>query len=570
MKKSLLFLFWITISLRLLVIVFIKTDPLFYLSPRNFNGRGLMTMPVLLDFLIPVLVIILLWKNQRKFSFHAGNIRMVLPGLLVWVVPAITGFVLSHYIQQTYVAFSFGLINFSRYLLFLLTFYAINLFADNLEISGKFHRRMVLFIFIFFIAFAQDVFGKSNTMFLFMALLSSVGAVTALIAIAMRRFYKKYPVETFAVVSFMGIFIIFFIYNVRSTSFFTILLPSAAMYLIAFLLYCNCKRSFKIALMLTPVIVALFLNYGLQFMLSPEQANEIIGTGSSGKMYEEQVGSVKVEYRNRKVRSIAIKLAKVIDAANKVSEQTFGVSPQVDELVISGFGYGGFHAEFPHRIVGKIISEKYIKSCADSALLNNPDLTPNFPDPVNAVLHEYCHLFGGVPYFQWMPGAEEEGWATFGATRMSLLLYSHYGKNLWSPAYNYAAQADKITQLNLSGKAVAWSHPNEFGGFKLWYRLYKDVGLRTLFRKRWTVTRRNLRGSLLLESHPDKARKVALTFGLKRFRLYGQAKAFRFGERYSLSDYSPLSKLAGVNEAMINNLFAMLKGRTISPAVIVP
>ncbi len=46
MKKKVLILFLLVIIARVVILLFVKTDVLFFLSPRNFNGRGLLAVPV--------------------------------------------------------------------------------------------------------------------------------------------------------------------------------------------------------------------------------------------------------------------------------------------------------------------------------------------------------------------------------------------------------------------------------------------------------------------------------------------------------------------------------------------
>lgn len=117
---------------------------------------------------------------------------------------------------------------------------------------------------------------------------------------------------------------------------------------------------------------------------------------------------------------------------------------------------------------------------------------------------------------------------------------------------------------------MVWSHPNEFGGFKLWYAFDKDLGTRNLYRKRWENTYRNLLGSVLLESNPKKAKKLAEAYGKKKFVQYGTFKPVVFGDIYSLDDYMTLSKLAGVKEETVKNLYTIMKNREIDPSVPVP
>ena len=168
---------------------------------------------------------------------------------------------------------------------------------------------------------------------------------------------------------------------------------------------------------------------------------------------------------------MAMCIAHVLEAANEVSRETFGVSPDIKHLTIWGIAPGGFYAEFPNSIVGNFPSEHFLQLGLNKAYLNAPERSASDADPVNMILHEYAHLYGIVPYEPWFMGSEEEGWATYAATRLSLRLYEKYGAGLWNPPYDYAQRARAITTSNLQGHPVVWSHPYEFGGFKMWHAL---------------------------------------------------------------------------------------------------
>jgi hypothetical protein len=175
-----------------------------------------------------------------------------------------------------------------------------------------------------------------------------------------------------------------------------------------------------------------------------------------------------------------------------------------------------------------------------------------------------------VPYFRWLPGAEEEGWATYSAIVLSQLLHEKYGDSLWSPAYDYARQAEKITRRNLAGRAVVWSHPNEFGGFRLWYALARETGVKELYRKRWEATRRDLNVALMLYSNPDAARKMIRVFGRECFEKYAEGIPEKFGKLYSQEEYLEMARLTGMDTVRIGQMCRMAKERPVDPRIIVP
>ncbi len=571
MRKKILMVLFSIIILRIINILFINYDPLFYLSPRNFNGRGMLVIPSLIDFLIPLLVILALRDRGKKLELDF--LKMPKPLLLSFIIiltPVITGIFLSNYIQKTFISFEFSIPLVLRFILLIISFLAINIFADSLNIKNRFLRMVILFLAIASIAYLQDSFGASTSTYVLLTLVNSIGLSTIFLAVGLRKSYRKMPVETLIAVSIVSVFIVFFIFNGLSVSFFTIFLPTIATFIVTLCIYKQWKIKTKIIVGLTPFVLALFLNYVFPGLLPPEAKNEIIEKKNEQSFFTDKYNDITVKYRYKYLREISLNLARVIDFANKISKKELGVSPHVRELVITGIGPGGFHAEFPDKIIGRIISKKYIKNCMDQNFLNNDKLSPHFPDPVNAVLHEYSHLFGVIPYHKWLPGPEEEGWATFSATILAKLLYNN-NKELWKPSYDFYAQAEKITKLNISGKAVVWSHPHEFGGFNLWYHLSKIKGLKTLYQLRWENSFRNLFTlSLYYISNPGFAKKVVNVFGKEYFLKYGKYKPQVFGNIYSKEDFLYLAETTGIDKKRILRMYEFMKNRKIDPSVPIP
>ena len=571
MKKKVLIVLIVIILLRIVNIVLLNNDPLFYLSPRNFNGRGILVTPGWIDFLIPLLIIFVFRGRAKKLTFDFKQLlKPLLISCLIILSPLITGLLLNNYIQKSFIGLEFNTSVILKYLLFLLSFTAINVFAHHVTFQKRIIKRLVLVLGITAIAYAQDFFGSGNAMYVLLALLNSVGLTVVLFSAGLRKYYKAFAPETILATAIVGTVPVFFVYNGLSVSFFTIFLPFISMVTVALCLYKNWQPRTKWIVGSLPFILAVFLNYALPALLPPEVANEIVERKNEESFLVEKYNDITVKYKDKALKDIALKFARVIDLANAMSNKELGVSPQVKELVITGMGPGGFHAEYPNRIVGQIISTKYIQNCNDSSFLNNPQLSANFPDPVNAILHEYSHLFGTIPYHKWYPGAEEEGWATYSATRLSKLLYKQ-NQDLWQPAYDFDAQAEKITQLNLAGKAVAWSHPNEFGGFNLWYRLGEQLGLSALYTKRWEISKHDLKnGSLYYISNPEFAANAVKAFGRENFLKYGKFAPKRFGDIYPKETYLYLAKTTGIDSAKIAGMYDFMKDKTINPSVPLP
>ena len=140
---------------------------------------------------------------------------------------------------------------------------------------------------------------------------------------------------------------------------------------------------------------------------------------------------------------------------------------------------------------------------------------------------------------------------------------------MWTPAYNYAARAEAITQANLAGHPVYWSHDNEYGGFRLWYLLSQRDGEAELYRKRWELTRRD--GSWWFQiNSPEAARRVATSFGWADFVSFGSDKAVRFDREYAWQDLQPIGELAGWNMDKIKAVYARRAASLVDPAVHMP
>jgi hypothetical protein len=571
MKRKVIIILIAVIVLRLVNNIFLNNDPVFYLSPRNFNGRGLISMPSLIDFIIPLIAIFFLFPKYNRFKFNPDKLsRPFIYAFILILTPIITGSLLYNYIQKSSIGFDFDIVLVFRYLLFIITFVAINVFADSLQTNSKKYRFIVLFIFLIFIGYTQDMFASGNKMYVFLGLINSVGVSTVFFSVGMRKNYKNYPIETIISISIIGIVMIFFKFNVLSVSYFTIFLPFLSFFLIAIALHKNWKLKTKLIVVSIPFIITLFLNWALPKLVSPSLANELIERKREDKFFEEKIGDVVVKYKNKNFKNISLQLAKVIDEANKICNSEFGISPNVKQLVLKGIAPGGFHAEFPDKIVGNITSEIYLNNCIDSSFLNDPLLSPDFPDPVNAILHEYSHLFGVITYHKWWPGAEEEGWATYSATRIAKLLYDKTGPALWQPAYDYSSQADKITKQNLSGKAVTWSHPNEYGGFNLWYHLGKKSGLKKMYNLRWQNSRHDIQGSLFIISNPKDAKKIISVFGAENFKKYNHLPIKIFQDIYSRDDYLYMANTMGIDTDRITKIYNFMKMMPVDPSVPIP
>ena len=569
-RKKLLSVLFAIIIVRIAILIIWKQDPVFYLSPRNFNGRGLLTQPFLIDFLLVLIpILVYFFRNITIFQRPSLEWKILLKAVFIIVAPFITGLLLWQYVQDWYFRWQLNSVVISRYVLYLFTFLAIQWMWDDLKITSRWVKGVILILILGTLAITQDIFTGADAMITLVGLFSSVGITTAILSIGLRRDFVTNPAGTFWAVALVGLPIHFFIFSARSDSYFTVFLPALGFWLAAVAVRKE-KRAWVRTIQYGMVpFLALLLSVLPPLLLPPQTVHPMMERKVQQSLEEVQVGSITVRYGDKRVKKMAMQLARVIEAANTVSKQYFGISPEVTELVIYGFAPGGFHGEFPHRIVGNFISEQYVRNCEDSLFLNS-QLSPHFPDPVNGILHEYSHLFGMVPYWNWIMGPEEEGWATYAATVLSKLIAEQFGEKIWRPAYPFAEQAEKITRLNLSGKAVIWSHPYEFGGFQLWYKFARDIGEREVFRNRWKLTRRDLPGITFIESIPEAALNLAKGFGIEKFRRYGDFPPVKYEEIYSSDDLLVLAKTAGIPEERMLRYYSLMSRKTLYPAVRLP
>lgn len=565
--------FWLLVLLvvaaRLLSFFFLKADPSYLLVPRSFVGGGFQTMPALLDLAIPATVVYCLWPGRRFGAWTIQSARLAAWDAVSFLLfPLIAGLSLFAYLAPWQIFPYVAPITLLRWLEFIVSFVAWNMLLDELAEKKLWQKIAVIPVLALSLGVMQDAFPHNQDPF---RILLSVGMTLTWTVLALRRRYTQSPLAAMAAAAFVGGISCMMVVMAPANSMIPVLfLPIA---FLAGSLALRSRRWWPRWVALAGVAaIGLFLSLGLPRFLPPEEREGLLNQ-EPPPLHSELIEGIRVRYDDIRVRPVAIQLAHVLAAANQISREAYGVSPDVNELVIRGFESGGFQARFPHGIEGNFLSTRYVDLCLDSSYLNDPNASIHFPDPVNAILHEYSHLYGMVPYNPWVmggtEGSEEEGWATFSATRLSRRLYDRFGPGLWTPAYNYAARAEAITQANLAGHPVYWSHDNEYGGFRLWYLLSRRDGEAALYKKRWELTRRD--GSWWFQiSSPDAARQVAASFGWADFVSFGSDKAVRFDQMHTWQDLQPIGELAGWNTDKIKAIYVRQAADLVDPAVYVP
>ncbi len=565
--------FWLLLLLvvaaRIVSLFFLKADPSFVFIPRSFVGGGFQVMPALLDLFVPIFAIFCLWPGRR---FQATTISsgwlVLLDAASFLLIPLLAGVSLFAYLDPWQIFPNLSSITLLRWLEFIVTYLAWNLMLDELVEKRLWQKFAVVPLLVLSLGLFQDGFAALRDPF---QIILSIGMTLTWTVLAFRRRFGQSPLAATVTAALIGGVSCTLVVMAPSNSALPPLLLSLAF--LAGSLTLRCRSWWPRWIALAGIAaVGLFLSLVLPRFFPPEQ-RAIILNQDSLPQHSEVIEGITVRYDDLRVRAVALQMAHVLAAINQISQEAYGLSPQVNELVIRGFEAGGFQAQFPHSIHGNLISPRYVELCFDSAYLNDPNGSIHFPDPVNAILHEYSHLYGTVPYNSWLmggtEGSEEEGWATFSATRLSRRLYERFGAGLWSPAYNYAARADAITQANLAGHSVYWSHNNEFGGFRLWYSLSQRDGEREVYRIRWAHTRRD--GSWWFQiNDPAAAREIAQSFGLVDFSAFGADAVVRFDQVHTLQDLQPLGEIAGWNAEKIKAIYERESGELIYPSVKVP
>jgi len=543
---------------------FLKSTVGYTLIPRSFVAGGFQSCPALLDLLAPCVAIFVLFSRRRFAHTVSGFWKIGTANALLFLLfPLAAGLSMFAYEGRWQFLLHITTPTFLRWLQFVLAYVVWNLILDHLH--GRWRRIGAVLLLAVSLGLLQDAsLGMMDTVHI----LLSVGLTLIWTVFALRRLYEMMPLAATLAAAQIGAVCCFIVVMAASDSLLVFLLSLIALPIAA--LAFRAQRIWPRFAALSAVAgIGLLLSVVVPWFLTSDQRTVLL-TQDPLPSHAEQMDGITVRYDDPRVRQVALQMGKILAAANSVSQETYGISPDVRELVVRGFAPGGFQAEFPHSIHGNFVSPKQVSLSLDDVFLNgSPDSSIDFPDPVNAILHEYSHLYGTVPYQPWVMGAEEEGWATFSATRLSQQLYRRYGSSLWSPAYNYAARADAIAKSNLAGHSVYWSHPDEFAGFQLWHALCEREGERNLYRERWALTQRNIGGWWFQESNPNAARIMARHFD--GFGSWAVHSPIAYREMYSWQEVQNAESVMGNDLVQAKAAYDKSSANwTIDPAIRVP
>lgn len=568
-KKTLLFIAITLVLLlfRIIELAFNKFDIQSFLIPRSFLGNGLLSKPLFSELLFSILIILLLFRNEKIRNPQFADLKQGFFNSL-WLLsfPVISAFCLFIFKSEYYFKFQFNELVLFRWFYFTLSFVAVNLIL-NINPFRKFLRVVLILLILLLSSFLQDFASNPYSLSIPIGIFAGVGLTQALSIIAFRNEFKNSFWSGVFSALITSTIVCFFIFGAVSNSLFTLFFPFAAFLLAAITLRSKSLKPRIIGLGAISML-CLFLSLILARLVPPQYAEQLRENRSEEIKYHESVNGIQINYNDTSVHKSLAQLTKILQAANEVSQENFGISPDIKWITIYGFELGGFNAVFPHGIRGNFPSQKYIDDIHDSSFMNNPKLSCQFPDPVNSILHEYSHLFGVFPYQNWI-NPESEGWATYSATRLSKLIYQKYGPTIWQPAYNYARIADSINTSLLAGHPLIWSHPEEVGSFKMWNDYEQKNGLKNVYNDRWQYTLRNKNSVFISENNASVVNDfIDIKIGKETFQKYSNMPSKKFDELYKPDDWKIFGQLINQKDVDINKLIEQKK--TIEYNVLVP
>ncbi|RMD46064.1 MAG: hypothetical protein D6834_03010, partial [Aquificota bacterium] len=479
----------------------ISTDEFYLVVPRSMTGIYFFNPITYFDFLLPLSILLLHFRDLSKLltQFSLNYKKSILMVLTFIMLPLSVSLLLYKYVQFYFLEFTAKFLLNNVY--FISSFIGIQLILN--QIKSKWLRILAGLSMVFILGIMGNFFTQYDSITSFFAIIGSQGMLLAISVFSYRKIFKKEPFTAILAALILAIITNSMIIGMRSDSYFTLFFVLLASWIGLLVSNLSSLKRILFAYGIF-ILLSVFMNFGFTHWM--EIKGRILSENNlNDTNYRENFYGIHVHYNDSSIKDIAKNLAFILKAAEEVSKEKFGFAPEVKNLFIYENGPGGFYAEYPSTIRGRFYNSSMVELFRDSLFLNRDTFNIHFPDPVNAILHEYSHLYGTVPYNPWLMGAEEEGWATYSATVLAELIYQKYGTSAWKPSYPFHLIAKRIRELNLSGKAVFWSHPGEFTGFQLWHEIGKKIGRKQLYQKRWELTKRNGYRLAIIENNPSMA-----------------------------------------------------------------
>jgi hypothetical protein len=378
----------------------LKEDAAWTLAPRSLVGGGFQRCPALIDLLAPVVAIAALlpgvgrpWNLRGFWRRAAGDAALFL------LFPLAAGAAMFAFEGAWHASPNLTAASLLRWAQFVLGFLAWNLVLDR--VRGRRARAAAALVLAASLGVLADETGSG---FDTVPLLLSVGFTLVWVVLGLRRSWREQPMAALAAAAMIGAVSVLVATRTSSNSEFVLLLSLLSLPAGALAVHARSVWS-KAGWLAAVVVVGLLCSLAVPRFLPADVRAQFLDHQPQ-PLHSELVEGIIVTYDDPAVREVAVRLAHVLAAANAVSRETYGVSPDVNELEIRGFDEGGFHGVFPHRIEGNLPSQSVAARMLDARFLNgDPATSIDFPDPVNAILHEYSHLYGTVPYDPWVMGA---------------------------------------------------------------------------------------------------------------------------------------------------------------------
>ncbi|MBO8131437.1 MAG: hypothetical protein H0Z29_07980 [Candidatus Marinimicrobia bacterium] len=543
----------IVLVIRIIIIILIKNDVYTEIIPASLTSRMFVTIPSVFDIAIAIFIISTLARKKEKLQTDV-IFKTIPRALSIIIFPISAGLLLFNFYDGIFFSEAFNYPNIIRFISFVLTFRVFNLILDNIDELEIKSKRLIQLIYTIGLLLPQDIVKFMPLHMNLISLLYSPGTLILLSTFAFRKYLSEKRIRQFVFGSVLGLITIIFPFGLKSNNIIIMILPIASLWIGSIVIRTGKKYLIAAAL--------------LSFILISSSINFIFPSHKTKKtdLKTLRVGDLIFRYRDERVKDIGIKFLKVIEAANRVSRETFGLSPNVNELTIYGIGHGGLHATFPRSIVGNIPSENVIKNFNDKEYLENDSANFINIDPINFILYKYSYLYGIIEYYPWMIGPEIEGWTCFSAVVLSGLIHKKYGDKLWDPPHNYALLSEKIYNRSLKGMHMLWYNSYACTGFNLYNDLAKIVGIVRLYKARWQLTERRIK-PYYIKSDPKKARDFIQLFGEKYFKKYFNAGSARFSELYPKDEYIKFLSLLGVEENLASSLYERIKNKSVNISI---
>ena len=358
-KKTGLFLAITLVLLlfRIITLAFDKFDIQSILVSRSFVGNWLLSKPLLSELLFSILIILLLFRKELINKPQLSDLKS---GIInsIWFIsfPVITGLCLFTFKQQYYFKFQFNEMVLMLWFYFCLSFVAVNLIL-NLNPFRKFPRLILIIFILLLSSFLQDFASNPYSLSIPVGIFAGVGLTQALSIIAFRNAFKNsFWAGVFSAL-ITSIVVCFFIFGGISDSLFTLFFPFAALLLAAITLRSKSLKPRIISLGAIS-LVCLFLSMVLPRLVAPQYADVLKENRSEKIKYQERLNGIQINYNDTSVHKSLVQLTKILRAANQVSQENFGISPDIKWITVYGIELGGFNAVFPHGIRGNFLSLK--------------------------------------------------------------------------------------------------------------------------------------------------------------------------------------------------------------------